>query len=242
MDNQQIAVVTGAGSGIGRAIALRLGEEGYKVCIVDLNPESTKETERILQQRNINVSSHVVDITQKAEISAFVKQLERVDVLVNNAGIFSVKPFEELTDSDFQRMYEVNLISIFSLSQQVLSKMSEHGRIVNIASRAALGARNYAHYVASKAAVVGLTRSMALDLAKYKINVNAVAPGVIQTPMLLQRSDVNELKEQQPLGSLGEADDIAHAVAFFADKRSKFITGQVLLVDGGRSIGGTMAF
>lgn len=242
MGNQQIAVVTGAGSGIGRAIALRLGEEGYIVCIVDLNSQAAKETELLLRQRNINVFSHVLDITRENEISAFIEQLERVDVLVNNAGIFSVKSFEELTNNDFQRMYEVNLISIFSLSRQVLSKMPEYGRIVNIASRAALGARNYAHYVASKAAVVGLTRAMALDLAKYKINVNAVAPGVIQTPMLLQRSDIKELMAQQPLGNLGEADDIAHAVAFFADKRSKFITGQVLLVDGGRSIGGTMAF
>jgi 3-oxoacyl-[acyl-carrier protein] reductase len=122
--------------------------------------------------------------------------------------------------------------------------MREDAAIVNIASRAMLGARHYAHYVASKAAVGGLTRAMALELAERQIRVNAVAPGVIETDMLKARSDTNldGLRAQQPSGRLGRPEDIAEAVAFLGSPVAGFITGQVLLVDGGRSLGGTTAF
>ena len=237
-----LAVVTGAGSGIGRAIAHRLGDDGYEIVVVDLAEKGAQETVQQLHDKDIKASYQVMDITDSAATQALMQGLERIDVLVNNAGIFNVKAFETLTPDDFRRMNEVNVVSLFTLCQQVLPKMPVGGRIVNLASRAALGARNYAHYVASKGAVVSLTRAMALDLAERKITVNAVAPGVIQTDMLLERPDLHLLRDQQPMGELGVPEDIAHAVAYFADPRSSFVTGQVLLVDGGRSIGGTMAF
>lgn len=237
-----LAVVTGAGSGIGRAIAHRLGDEGYEIVVVDLTEKGAQETVKQLHDKDINASYQIMDITDSSATHALMQGLERIDVLVNNAGIFNVKAFETLTPDDFRRMNEVNVVSLFTLCQQALPKMPAGGRIVNLASRAALGARNYAHYVASKGAVVSLTRAMALDLAERKITVNAVAPGVIQTDMLLERPDLHLLRDQQPMGELGVPEDIAHAVAYFADPRSSFVTGQVLLVDGGRSIGGTMAF
>lgn len=236
------AVVTGAGSGIGRAIAHRLGGEGYEIVVVDVVEKGAQDTVQQLHDKGISASYHVLDITDSTATQALMQQLDRIDVLVNNAGIFNVKAFETLTPEDFRRMNEVNVVSLFTLCQQALPKMAAGSRIVNLASRAALGARNYAHYVASKGAVVGLTRAMALDLADRKITVNAVAPGVIQTDMLLERPDLNLLRDQQPLGELGIPEDVAHAVAYFADPRSGFVTGQILLVDGGRSIGGTMAF
>src|SRR5690606_15883992 len=144
---------------------------------------------------------------------------------------------------DFRVMYEVNLVAMFSLCQQAARVLPEGGRIVNLASRAAFGARNYAHYVASKAGVAGFTKALALELAEQQITVNAVAPGVIATDMLLERAEGLEgLRVQQPTGKLGAPEHIAHAVAFFADPRAEFVTGQVLIVDGGRSVGGTAAF
>ena len=122
------------------------------------------------------------------------------------------------------------------------AQTARRGRIINLCSRAAFGARNYAHYVASKAAVAGFTKALALDLGDKQITVNAVAPGVIQTDMLLERTDGTCVRDQQPTGELGIPEDIAHAVAFFADKPANFVTGQVLIVDGGRSVGGTAAF
>lgn len=240
--NRPIAVVTGAGSGIGRAIAQRLGNEGYHIVVVDMSEVGASTTVNLLREAGISANYHVLDLTNQQAVREFAAQQERVDVLVNNAGIFTVKAFEDLSVDDFRRMNEVNVVALFDLSQQLLSSMPDGARIVNLASRAALGARTYAHYAASKGAVVSLTRAMALDLSHRKITVNAVAPGVIQTDMLLERDDLHLLCEQQPLGVLGIPEDIAHAVAYFADPRSSFVTGQVLLVDGGRSIGGTMAF
>lgn len=185
----------------------------------------------------------MLDITDPAATQALIDGATNLQLLVNNAGIFNTRDFDLLTADDFRQMYEVNLVAMFTLSQQAARVLPEGGRIVNLASRAAFGARNYAHYVASKAGVAGLTKAMALELADRQITVNAVAPGVIVTDMLLERAEGLEgLRVQQPSGKLGTPEDIAHAVAFFADPRASFVTGQVLLVDGGRSVGGTAAF
>lgn len=242
VSTQQTAIVTGAGSGIGRAIAHRLAEDGFYVIVADRAEVPARETVSQLEAKGFNARAEILDITDAVATQALIDGAQNLQVLVNNAGIFNVKAFEQLSADDFRKMYEVNLVSMFTLCQQAAVKLPQWGRIINLASRAALGARNYAHYVASKAAVVGFTKALALDLGARQITVNAVAPGVIQTDMLLERSDVHLLREQQPTGELGVPEDIAHAVSYFADARANFVTGQLLIVDGGRSVGGTAAF
>ncbi|WP_287883266.1 MULTISPECIES: SDR family NAD(P)-dependent oxidoreductase [Paracoccus] len=237
------AIVTGAGSGIGRAIAHRLADEGHAVVVADRAAEGAQETVRQLVARGRSARAAVLDITDPAATQALIDGAENLRVLVNNAGIFNTCAFDALTADDFRGMYEVNLVAMFTLCQQAARVLPEGGRIVNLASRAAFGARNYAHYVASKAAVAGFTKALALELAGRQITVNAVAPGVIATDMLLERSEGLEgLRVQQPTGKLGTPEHIAHAVAFFVDPRAEYVTGQVLIVDGGRSVGGTAAF
>jgi len=237
------AIVTGAGSGIGRAIARRLAEDGFAVIVADRSADGAAETVRQLTEAGLTARAEVLDITDPAATQALIDGAENLAVLVNNAGIFNTRDFDALTPDDFRVMYEVNLVAMFSLCQQAARVLPEGGRIVNLASRAAFGARNYAHYVASKAGVAGFTKALALELAEQQITVNAVAPGVIATDMLLERAEGLEgLRVQQPTGKLGAPEHIAHAVAFFADPRAEFVTGQVLIVDGGRSVGGTAAF
>lgn len=237
------AIVTGAGSGIGRAIARRLAEDGFAVIVADRSADGAAETVRQLTEAGLTARAEVLDITDPAATQALIDGAENLAVLVNNAGIFNTRDFDDLTPDDFRVMYEVNLVAMFTLCQQAARVLPEGGRIVNLASRAAFGARNYAHYVASKAGVAGFTKALALELAARQITVNAVAPGVIATDMLLERAEGLEgLRVQQPTGKLGTPEHIAHAVAFFADPRAEFVTGQVLIVDGGRSVGGTAAF
>lgn len=243
MSTEKTAIVTGAGSGIGRAIARRLAQEGYGIIVVDRSADGAAETVRLLTEDGHHARAEVLDITDAAATQRLIDGAENLTVLVNNAGIFNTRDFDALTADDFRRMYEINLVAMFSLSQQAARVLPEGGRIVNLASRAAFGARNFAHYVASKAAVAGFTKALALELADRQITVNAIAPGVIATDMLLERAEgLDALRAQQPTGKLGAPEHIAHAVAFFVDPRAEFVTGQVLLVDGGRSVGGTAAF
>lgn len=237
------AIVTGAGSGIGRAIAHRLAKEGFAIIVVDRAADPADETARRLRTEGHEARAEVLDITDAAATQRLIDTAPNLRVLVNNAGIFDVKKFDQLTADDFRRMYEVNLIAMFTLCQQAARVLPEGGRIINLASRAAFGARNYAHYAASKAGVAGLTKALALELAAKQITVNAIAPGVIVTDMLLERPDgIAELAAEQPTGKLGKPEHIAHAAAFFASPFAEYVTGQVLIVDGGRSVGGTAAF
>jgi len=243
MSTMQSAIVTGAGSGIGRAIARRLAEEGYSIIVADRVAEGAAETVRLLTKDGYTARAEVLDITDSAATQRLIDGAANLRVLVNCAGIFNTRNFDALTADDFRRMYEINLVAMFTLCQQAARVLPEGGRIVNLASRAAFGARNFAHYVASKAGVAGFTKALALELAAKQITVNAVAPGVIATDMLLERPEGLEgLRVQQPTGKLGAPEHIAHAVAFFVDPRAEFVTGQVLIVDGGRSVGGTAAF
>ena len=244
MTQNPIAIVTGGGAGIGAAISRVLAENGHQVIVADLAADNAEAVASAIRASGDSARAHALDVTDAAAVARLAEEAGDVRLLVNNAGIFNVKGFFELAPDDFRRMYEVNLVALFDLSQKIAARMQPGGAIVNIASRAMLGARHYAHYVASKAAVAGLTRAMALDLSERKIRVNAVAPGVIETDMLKARSDtdLDGLRAQQPMGQLGAPDDIAHAVAFLGSPQAGFITGQVLLVDGGRSLGGTTSF
>jgi 3-oxoacyl-[acyl-carrier protein] reductase len=232
-------VVTGAGSGIGRATAIRLSETSGQVLALDRDEQSAAETVRILNAEGGNGLAAACDVTDEAALETAIGLLDRVDVLVNSAGIFGEKPLEEITGDDLRRMYEVNAIGLFNATKVALDRMPDGGRIVNVASRAYLGSRDHAHYVASKAAVVGLTRTLAIDLAPRQIMVNAIAPGPVRTPMLSGLGDerLEQLAAGYPGGRLIEAEDVAQAISFFADPATRFITGQVLIIDGGRSLG-----
>ncbi|SOE16598.1 3-oxoacyl-[acyl-carrier protein] reductase [Hoeflea halophila] len=242
MGQAQTSIVTGGGAGIGRAIALHLAQAGDNVIVADLNASGAGETVALIEQAGGSGQAAALNITDRAAVDDLIGRACDLRCLVNNAGIFDVKSFDTLSADDFRRMYEVNLVALFGLCQSAARVMPRGGTIVNIASRAMLGAAQYVHYATSKAAVAGFTRSLALELAPKGIRVNAVAPGVIETDMLRARSDTNldALRALQPGGELGTPDDIAAAVEFLASPQAKFITGQVLLVDGGRSLGGSL--
>jgi len=237
--DRPVAVVTGAAGGIGLAAATRLAQDGFSVRMLDLSAPRVTEAAAGLAARGLDVRAAGIDLRDEGAVRAEIAALPRIDVLVNNAGIFDVIEFDDLTSADLRRMIEVNYIPVFTLSQEAARRMPGDGRIINIASRSWLGARAIAHYAASKAAVVGLTRAMALDLAPRRILVNAIAPGVIETA-ILDAWDAEAraaLALRQPIGRLGRPEDIAAAVGFLADPRTGFITGQTLIIDGGASVG-----
>ena len=241
MSTSRHALITGAASGIGLETARQLLHAGCTVHLADRDSQAVQRAAASLAATAPGqAQAHVLDVTDSDQAKTLIERLPGLSVLVNNAGIFDVKDFFALTESDFERMYAVNTIPMFTLARLAAPRMGQGGRIVNLASRALLGARHYAHYVASKAAVAGLTRAMALELAPLGITVNAIAPGVIETDMLKGRSDTNldALRALQPLGRLGTPSDIARTVVFLAAPQADFITGQIFLVDGGRSLGG----
>ena len=242
-DKQPIALVTGGAGGMGLATVERLARDGFSVVMVDRDEAlAQRETQR-LQGLGLAVQCRVLDLTDEAAVRALVQSLPPLDALVNNAGIFDERKFLEVSSADFRRAYEVNLIAVATLTQEVARTMPDGGRIVNIASRAYLGAKNHPHYVASKAAVVGYTRASAMELAPRGILVNAIAPGLIDTP-ILRALTPERLAAQlalQPTGKAGRPEDIAQAVAFLVSPQTGFITGQVLFVDGGKSLGGSGA-
>jgi 3-oxoacyl-[acyl-carrier protein] reductase len=241
MTGRPLALVTGGASGIGRAIVERLAEDGFHIVLVDLNRERTDDLVRVLKDRSQSAEAHATDITNEEAVRALIDQLPPLDVLVNNAGILRDQPFENCTAADFRRTYEVNMIAVFNFAQAAIAKMRPGAKIVNIASRAYLGARNQIDYVASKGAVVSFTRALAMEVIKRGILVNAVAPGLIDTPILrgFTPERIEAQLALQPTGKAGRPEDVANAVSFLASPRTDFITGQVLFVDGGKSLGGS---
>lgn len=236
-----LVLVTGGASGMGRAIVERMARDGWCVVMADFNGELAERETQVLRAAGLDVECRAIDLTDEPAVRAMVQQLPPLAALVNNAGIFDERAFLDVTSADFRRMYEVNLLAVATLTQEAARKMASGARIVNIASRAYLGAKNHAHYVASKAALVGYTRASAMELAPRGIMVNAIAPGLIDTPLLRGLSP-ERLAAQlalQPTGAAGKPEDIANAVAFFASPATCFVTGQVLFVDGGKSLGGS---
>ena len=242
-NGKPVALVTGGASGMGLATVEKLARDGFSVVMVDRAAEQAAREEARLRAAGLDVQARVLDLTDEAAVRALVQALPPISALVNNAGVFDERRFMEATSEDFRRAYEVNLIAAATLSQEVARRMPDGGRIVNIASRAYLGARNHPHYVASKAALVGYTRASAMELAPRGILVNAIAPGLIDTP-ILRALTPERLAAQlalQPTGKAGRPEDIAQAVAFLVSPQMGFITGQVLFVDGGKSLGGSGA-
>ena len=237
MSDYKTALVTGAAGGIGEAIAARLVEDGFRVLMTDLD-----EARLMVSAEKVGADWMTCDLGNAAAREELMERAGNLFALVNNAGIFSTRDAADLTADDFRKMYEINTIAGFELAKLAAVKMraSGAGRIVNIASRSYLGAVQIAHYAASKGAVVTLTKCLALEWAADSILVNAIAPGVIDTPILQQWSEEERAKlaSYQPVAKIGEPADIANVAAMLASPRTNFITGQCIVVDGGRSVGG----
>ncbi len=243
--DQQVALVTGAGRGIGAAIVRRLADEGAAVVLVDRDAASANALAEALQHAGHKALALAADVTVRSQVEDLMAQARAtfggLDILVNNAGIIRDGYLGKLTDEDWDNVLAVNLKGPFLCCQAALPLLRERqrGAIINLASRSWLGNIGQANYSASKGGVVSLTRTLALELARFRINVNAVAPGLIDTPMTRAMPDAarERLLRQQPTGEMGTVDDIAAAVAFLASPDARFITGQVLHVDGGKSCG-----
>lgn len=232
------AIVTGAARGIGRGIVERLVDDGYHVVALD-RLEAVHDVADGLRAAGARIDSDVIDIRDRAAIAAIMERFAPLDVIVNNAAITGTFHFEELTEEHFREAFDINAVGTFIVAQEGARRMRNGGRIVNIASRSFAGAPDMAHYAASKTAVVGLTRAMAIDLSPRDIRVNAVAPGVVDTDMLHYMTPERQqmMLSLQLLGRIGQPEDIARAVSFLASPENRYITGQMLIVDGGRSLG-----
>ena len=240
---EKIALVTGASRGIGRAIATELAGRGWAVAIgYRVRRDKAEELAQQLTEVGCRAMICQADVSRREQVEAMVRRVEEnfgpVALLVNNAGIAGQSLFQELTEERWHEFFSVNVDGAFYASRAVLPHMlHEHaGCIVNISSIwGQRGASCEVAYSATKAALIGLTRSLAAELAPSHIRVNCVAPGVIRTDMLdeLPPEILPQLAEQTPLGRLGTPEDIAAAVAFLADPAAGFITGQVLTCDGG---------
>ncbi len=241
----RVAVVTGSGQGIGLGIARHLAAAGAKVVVNDVDDERAAKAAVGLAGDGAEVAPVAADVSSKAGahrlIDGAVSAFGTVDILVNNAGIARDKWLVKMSEEDWDQVVNVNLKSQFLCTQAVAQLMMDkrYGRIVNIASRAWLGGAGQANYSASKGGVVSLTRTCALEFAKYQITANAVAPALVDTPLFRGLKD--EVQERListiPVGRIGGPEEIASAVAFFAADESWYVTGQLLYVCGGRSIG-----
>lgn len=239
----KVALVTGASRGIGRGIALQLGREGWDVCVNYIQQkESAEQVVAALQAMGRRAIAVQADVADAAAVTSMVKTAETalgpISLLVNNAGIAGQTLFQDTTDEMWDRYLAVNLTGARNTIRAVLSHMlhEKDGCIINISSMWGLrGASCEVAYSCTKAALIALTRSLALELAPSHIRVNCVAPGPIKTDMVeaLGQEIMDMLAEETPLGRLGTPEDIAHAVAFFASDKASFITGQVLTADGG---------
>jgi NAD(P)-dependent dehydrogenase (short-subunit alcohol dehydrogenase family) len=239
------ALVTGSSSGIGRGIALRFAKEGANVAVnYSKSKEQAEETLHEIEKLGVKSLAVRANVSQTAEVDKMVSdtihEFGRLDILVNNAGIFVEKSLEETTDEIWDNVIGVNLKGAFLCARRCVPEMAKigKGKIINTASMDGLIAEpNIPAYCVSKAGIIGLTTSLALDLASKKINVNAIAPGQIQTPMIaewLKNPElVKGLTSKTPLGRLGQPEDVAATAAFLAADESDFITGTVILVDGG---------
>ena len=240
---RQVALVTGASRGIGRAIAMELAKEGWAVGVNYLQrQDAAEELVQQLQSEGYEAMTVQADVSDRQAVNAMVAAVEAafgpIELLVNNAGVAGQALFQDVTDEMWNRYMGVNLGGARNTIQAVLPHMlhEKRGCIVNVSSMWGLrGASCEVTYSCTKAALIALTRSLALELAPSHIRVNCVAPGVINTDMVqvLGEETLRELAEQTPLGRLGTPEDIAHAVAFFASEKASFITGQVLTADGG---------
>lgn len=242
----RVALVTGGSRGIGRAIVLKLAQAGAKIVInYQGNEAAAQETLDMIKAEGAEGSIYRADVSSSSEVEEMIKTVltkyGQLDILVNNAGITRDNLIMRLKDEDWQRVINTNLTGVFNCcraaSRPMIKKRS--GRIVNISSVVALeGNAGQVNYAAAKAGIVGLTKSLAKELASRAIMVNAVAPGFIQTEMTEQITEEarKQLAQRIPVGSLGNPDDVANLVLFLVSDSAQYITGQVIAVDGGMTM------
>lgn len=245
------AIVTGAGSGIGRAIATLFAEEGARVAVVDVSESDGKETVELLRKRGGDAIFIRGDISNSAIVKRIVettvKKYERVDILCNNAGVESMGSILEITEENWDKVMSINLKGVFLCSKHSVPKMVENGGgvIINIASVLGLiGSKGEAAYCASKGGIISLTRAMALDFAPHNIRVNCICPGSVLTPTFKRvMTSLGDYKaafqrnlDKIPLKRIAEPEEIAYAALYLASEKASYITGSVLVIDGGWSI------
>lgn len=243
---RKLAIVTGGATGLGLAITRKLIREDVRVVMIGRNAENLSA---VAQELGELASYKVCDLAELSSIPLLIDQISaefgQIDILVNNAGINMKKPFIEVTDHDFMHVISTNLTAVFAISREVVKKMlpQKSGSIINISSMAAqYGIPKVIAYSAAKTAVEGMTRAMATELSPEGIRVNCIAPGFIKTAMTAKALDAdlerrNKVFSRTPMGKMGEPEDIAEAVYFLCSASSKYVTGIIMPVDGGNSIG-----
>jgi 3-oxoacyl-[acyl-carrier protein] reductase len=238
----KVALVTGGAQGIGKAVALLLARNGADIVISDINLEKAEETAKEVQALGRKALATKVDVATLGDVEKMVEailtQFGKVDILVNNAGIARDKLILRMTEEDWDAVLNINLKGTFNCTKAVVRHMSKQrsGKIVNIASVVGeMGNAGQGNYAASKAGVIGFTKTIAREFAQRGINVNAIAPGYIETPMTdaLPDKAKEELKRLIPMDRLGKPEDVAEAVLFLVSEASSYITGHVLNVNGG---------
>lgn len=239
----RVALITGAARGIGATIALALAAEGTDIAVVDYGEQSAaEETLAKIAERGVRVAYYRCDVSDfaaaKATADAVVKDFGKIDILVNNAGVTADKLLVRMEEADWDRVININLKGCFNMIKHVTPYMmrKRYGRIVSISSVVGLmGNAGQANYSASKAGIIGLTKTVAKEFAPRGVTANAVAPGFIKTAMTdaLSEEQKQAMYKLIPLGKLGETEDIAEAVLFLVSDRARYITGEVLRVDGG---------
>ncbi|MDP3052432.1 MAG: SDR family NAD(P)-dependent oxidoreductase [bacterium] len=240
----KVAIVTGARRGIGKGIVMALAKEGCNVVVSDINEEECEIVVGEIEKIGVEGLAVKCDVSRKEEVDNLIKKavekFGKLDILVNNAGIFPFTPFLKMTEADWDKVLNINLKSVFMCSQEAVKMMKDGGKIISISSIAAfIGFEGLTHYCASKGGISAFTRALALELASKKINVNAVAPGVINTPGVSEVFN-DEVKKQTiaviPWQRMGLPEDIANAVVFLASDKADYITGQTIVVDGGYTL------
>ncbi len=234
-------IVTGGAKGIGRAIAFEYANSGYNVII---NYKTSEKEANLIKEELIkqgkSVEIYKADLCKKEEVENMIKFVEKkyktIDVLINNAGISQIKPFADIEEDDWDNMINNNLKTVYLVTKSVINNMinQKNGSIVNISSIWGLtGASCEVHYSAAKAAIIGMTKALAKEMALSNINVNAIAPGLIKTDMNseLKKEELEEIEEDIPLKRMGTPEEIAKVVKWLSE--TKYITGQVIRIDGG---------
>ena len=244
--SKKVAIVTGGGSGLGFAIAKEFTQNGIKTIIVGRDEEKLKTAKELLGENCFYKSCDLSNLpTIPALISNIISEFGQIDIMVNNAGINMKKEFIDVTDEDFQKIISTNVCSVFAISREVVKHMlpKKSGCIINISSMAAqYGLPKVIAYTASKTAIDGMTRAMAVELSPNGIRVNAIAPGFIYSAMTAKALDSDPERKAKvfgrtPMGHMGQPEDIGAAAMYLASDSAKYVTGVVLPIDGGNSIG-----
>ncbi len=243
----KVALITGARQGMGKSHAIVLAKQGVKVVVTDINQADCQKVVDEIKNSGGEAVAFKLDVSKKSEVESvvteIVKQFGRLDILINNAGIAQFKPFLELTEEEWDKTIDINLKGEFLCAQAAARIMKEQGGgvIINIGSVAmgqqGFGMPNIAHFCASKGGIAAMTEALAVELAPFNIRVNAIAPGLIETPMIdTVKSDpkmMEGLLQRVPLKRVGRSEEVSELVAFLASDSSSYMTGSVVIIDGG---------